>query len=417
MFFPIGDEPNLPGRPTVTYVLMGINIVAFVLCWLTMMHSAPSGDDPRFFEYLQIVLGDLARGLHTTPGELITNARAFGPQIKAEVDATIASVSVYELFVFEYGFKPAAPSVTDLFVSMFLHGGWMHLAGNMLYLWIFGDNVELHIGKRAYLFLYLATGVCAVVLHAAFSMNSMMPMVGASGAISGVLGCYFLWFPENRVKMLVWLLYFVQVFRIPARWVLGFYLVYDNLLPFLFISASSGVAHGAHIGGFLGGLGGAVALNKLAERRTSAARPTSDNSIPMDRSRQNAGKVFSDAIASGNWTAALSLYTEMPMRDRLDLVDAEVLVLADWLVANGQLAAGLAVLQRFISTHPRSPLLARAHLRAGMIHLREQRLPTAYQHFHIVLDLEATAEEVAGARTGLAEVERRQRRAESSRLH
>jgi hypothetical protein len=111
------------------------------------------------------------------------------------------------------------------------------------------------------------------------------------------------------------------------------------------------------------------------------------------------------------------MYTEMPSRERVDLADDQVLALADWLVTQQQLGAALAVLQRFLSTHPRSAGLPRAHLRAGMIHLREGRLPAAYQHFLTVLDLDASRDELDGARAGLAEVARREEEARRFRLH
>jgi membrane associated rhomboid family serine protease len=147
---------------------------------------------------------------------------------------------------------------------MFLHGGWMHLAGNMLFLYIFGNNVEARLGSVPYLLVYLLTGVTATLFFAAFAPGSQIPLVGASGAISGVLGCYFLWFPRNRVKTFIFLFPFLMTtVLLPARLVLGVYLILDNLLPFIINGgAGAGVAHGAHIGGFLGGLGLAYGFDR-----------------------------------------------------------------------------------------------------------------------------------------------------------
>ena len=155
---------------------------------------------------------------------------------------------------------------------MFLHGSFMHLFGNMLFLWIYGDNVEDGgSGSFAYLLWYLATGVAATLTHALMFSSSErgMPLVGASGAISGVLRFYFVWFPRNVVRMLAFLPPFLlQVFEIPARWVLGMYLVIDNLLPDLRFRTGQ-EWRTARIGGFLAG--GLVAW--LMDRRGTQAQP------------------------------------------------------------------------------------------------------------------------------------------------
>src|SRR5262249_32019185 len=176
----------------------------------------------------------------------------------------------YDLVVFRWGFRPAAPSAVDALTCMFLHAGFLHLFGNMLFLWIYGDNVEHRLGSVPYLCWYLGTGVAATLFHMLRASGSEIPLVGASGAISGILGFYFFWSPRNRVRLL-WLLppFLMQVFEVPARIVLGIYLVLDNLLPYLFVSGDVGVAHGAHIGGFLAGLAAAW----LMGRREGAARP------------------------------------------------------------------------------------------------------------------------------------------------
>jgi membrane associated rhomboid family serine protease len=125
----------------------------------------------------------------------------------------------------------------------------------MLYLWIYGNNVEHRLGALAYLFWYLATGVAAIVFHALFNLGSPVPLVGASGAISGVLGFYLIWFPRHVVKVFVFLFpFYVGIVHVGATVVLVLFLVVDNLLPFVLAPHGSGVAHGAHIGGFLAGM-------------------------------------------------------------------------------------------------------------------------------------------------------------------
>jgi len=145
--------------------------------------------------------------------------------------------------------------------SMFLHGSWLHLLGNMLFLWIFGDNIEDAFGRSRFLLLYLSAGVVALLLHAFFYPTSNVPLVGASGAISGILGAYLVLFPRARVLTLVTAFYFWSVARVPAAVYLGFWILLQFLYGTLFWVAgeSSTVAYWAHVGGFL--VGAAVALS------------------------------------------------------------------------------------------------------------------------------------------------------------
>lgn len=147
----------------------------------------------------------------------------------------------------------------NLFTSMFIHGGFTHIFGNMLYLWIFGDNVEDALGHFRYIIFYLLTGLIASFTHIIFNPNSMVPTVGASGAISGVLGAYFILYPGARVLTLVPDLFFFGLFyrivRIPALIVLGFWFILQFFYGFLSLpSGGGGVAWLAHVGGFIAGL-------------------------------------------------------------------------------------------------------------------------------------------------------------------
>ena len=129
----------------------------------------------------------------------------------------------------------------------------MHLGGNMLFLWIFGDNIELKFGKAKFLLIYLAWGVGAGLAHIVIDPTSSIPAVGASGAISGVLGAYLAMFPRVRITTFLMLGFFWRMMHIQARWFLPFWLVFQNLLPFFiggFGVAGGGVAYMAHIGGF-----------------------------------------------------------------------------------------------------------------------------------------------------------------------
>ena len=145
----------------------------------------------------------------------------------------------------------------SLFTSMFLHGGWLHLGGNLLYLWIFGDNVEDKLGHGRYLIFYLLCGLTASIVHIVVDPLSTMPTVGASGAISGVLAAYLLMFPKARVVTVIPIFVFLQVAELPALLVLGMWFVlqfFNGLVSLGYETAGmGGVAWWAHIGGFVAG--------------------------------------------------------------------------------------------------------------------------------------------------------------------
>ena len=138
--------------------------------------------------------------------------------------------------------------------SMFLHGGFFHLAGNMLYLWIFGNNVEESMGHIRFLIFYILCGSFAAMAQAFYEPNSYVPMVGASGAIGGVLGAYFVLYPKARVLVLVPLGIIFWTMRIPAAFVLGGWFIFQLLLGSSTVSEVGGVAYWAHIGGFISGV-------------------------------------------------------------------------------------------------------------------------------------------------------------------
>ena len=146
------------------------------------------------------------------------------------------------------------PATVTVFTSMFLHGGFMHLAGNMLYLWIFGNNVEDAMGHRRFIVFYLLCGVAAVFGQVLQNPSSEIPMIGASGAISGVLGAYLILYPRAKVLVLIPLGFFIQLIRLPALWVLGLWFAMQLISSALTSSEGGGVAWFAHIGGFVAGM-------------------------------------------------------------------------------------------------------------------------------------------------------------------
>jgi membrane associated rhomboid family serine protease len=177
--------------------------------------------------------------------------------------------SLGQLFAYKYGMIPAvvvgeralpqrvgavAPA-GSLFTSMFLHGGWLHLIGNMWFLYIFGNNIEEAMGHLRYLVFYLLCGLCASVCHIIFNADSVIPSIGASGAISGVLGAYAVIYPHARVWTLIFFIFFIRILYIPAAFFLGIWFVMQLLSGGAAIGQQGGgIAFWAHVGGFVAGV-------------------------------------------------------------------------------------------------------------------------------------------------------------------
>ncbi len=209
--FPIRDH-NPSGRtPYVTYALIAANVAIFLAYW-------------------------------------------FG--LKSESDLN--------QFYYSYGMVPqfvmSGQNLPSLITHMFLHGGWMHLAGNMLFLWIFGDNLEDLMGPVKFLLFYLVAGLAAAGLQIAADPSSQVPMVGASGAIAGVLGGYLLLFPRARVDVVIILVIIFKVFPIPAWIMLGLWFGIQVVSGVVTPSDAGGVAYWAHAGGFVAGMALCVPL-------------------------------------------------------------------------------------------------------------------------------------------------------------
>jgi membrane associated rhomboid family serine protease len=186
-----------------------------------------------------------------------------------------------EAFVYVFGAVPAAlfggespspvPPLFTLATSMFLHGGVMHIGGNMLYLWIFGNNIEDVMGHGRFILFYLLCGVAAAYAHAVTAPDSLVPMIGASGAISGVLGAYLLLFPRARVLTLIPFGIVMHMEYIPAAWLLGLWILLQFFNGTLSLGGSGGgVAWFAHVGGFLAGMALIHAFVRRRPRRDRA---------------------------------------------------------------------------------------------------------------------------------------------------
>jgi membrane associated rhomboid family serine protease len=389
MFLPLGDEPNPRGVPIVTYGLIAVNVAVYLFIALPLSAVAPDLNDPALAHYVAIL------------------AEQFSGQLSES--ELLRQVSAYDLMVFSHGFRPAQPDLVALLTSMFLHAGLMHLAGNMLFLWIYGDNVEHRLGPLRFLLAYLLTGVAATLFHMTFDARSELPLVGASGAISGVLGFYFIWFPHNRVRLWIALFpFFMRVVHWPARMVLGIYLFWDNVMPFLITHGigGGGVAYGAHIGGFLGGLGWAW----WADRRKVDSDFVGDQHT-KDHTVSSSTDEVAGLLEQGRfWDAAPAYFRLTADQSRHLLTPHHSIALADWLAKHGQSKAALAVYQRHVRDYPVGPLAAEAHLGAGLMQLNALGQPTAaYQHLVEVFDLNPEPDTANCARQALAEIAAQQK--------
>jgi membrane associated rhomboid family serine protease len=170
----------------------------------------------------------------------------------------------------------------DMLTSMFLHGGWIHLLSNMLYLWIFGNNIEDVLGPFRFTLFYLLCGFLATLAQVITSSNTMAPTIGASGAIAGVLGAYLVLFPQARVLSIVFVFYFIRFVEIPAIIVLGFWFVlqFFNGLATLSMPQMGGIAYFAHIGGFVAGVA-LIFLFRFVQRPTPPRRHRPDQRNPF----------------------------------------------------------------------------------------------------------------------------------------
>ncbi len=159
------------------------------------------------------------------------------------------------------------PEQLTVFTYMFLHGGWMHLIGNMAFMWVFADNVEDGFGHAGFLLFYLACGVAAALVHVAMSVSSQVPLIGASGAVAGVLAAYMLLFPRSQVLILL----FMRIpLRLSALWVLAAWFVFQVISALLATPGKGGVAWWAHVGGFAAGLVLTLLLRPFLLRRLAA---------------------------------------------------------------------------------------------------------------------------------------------------
>ena len=204
---PLKDDNPTSGRPIVTYFLIGLCILIFLI----QLSSQSYKTGQLFYSYG--LIPSVLMGHNQLPMDLYI-----------------------------------VPGYVTIFTSMFMHGGFMHLIGNMLYMWIFADNIEDNLGPKRFIIFYILCGIGAAMTQVLMDVNSQIPMVGASGAIGGVLGAYLINHPKAKVLVLIPFGFFSQLIKIKALYVLGFWFILQ------FISSGGGVAYAAHIGGFVSGM-------------------------------------------------------------------------------------------------------------------------------------------------------------------
>ena len=217
---PLKDDNPISAKPIITYFVIGLCIVIFLI----QLGSQSYKSGQLFYSYG--LIPSVLMGHNQLPMDLY-----------------------------------AVPAYLTIFTSMFMHGGFMHLIGNMLYMWIFADNIEDNLGPKKFIIFYLLCGIGAAMTQVLVDVKSEIPMVGASGAIGGVLGAYLINHPNAKVLVLIPFGFFSQLIKIRALYVLGFWFILQ------FISSGGGVAYAAHIGGFVSGMILILFFNKKGKKK------------------------------------------------------------------------------------------------------------------------------------------------------
>jgi membrane associated rhomboid family serine protease len=251
VLIPLRDSNPTRSFPIVTVVIIVLNVLAF-----GYEITRPATTLPSYPEAVPVQVSGF---------EEFTAEWGFVPcevqDACAQKDVTVLPAAGRE----DVGYQvkvPEHPVWLTIFTSMFLHGGWLHIAGNMLFLWIFGNNIEDAMGRPRFVVFYLLCGVAAALSQWLTDVSSQVPNIGASGAIAGVLGGYLLLYPRSKVATLLFLVVFFTILQVPAWAVLGFWFALQ--LVDSSVGEAGGVAYFAHVGGFIAGL----ALVRLFARRT-----------------------------------------------------------------------------------------------------------------------------------------------------
>ena len=239
---PLKDDNPTSSRPIVSYGIIGFCVLIF------LAQIGLSENELRDFTYSYGLIPSVLMGIDQLPSDL----------------------------------NRISP-IGTIFTSMFMHGGWMHLIGNMLYLWIFADNIEDDLGTLNFVIFYFASGVGAAISQVFVDVNSQIPMIGASGAIGGVLGAYLINYPNARVLVLIPFGFFSQLLKIRALYVLGFWFVLQFINSFLSSSSGGGVAYAAHIGGFISGIILILFFNRKNKKKVYKPKREKTNKGPWEQ--------------------------------------------------------------------------------------------------------------------------------------
>jgi membrane associated rhomboid family serine protease len=357
VFFPIGDDHPTRSRPYVTWGLIAINVAVYL--FVNLPAQSRGGDEALFGVFTQ------------------------------------------------WGFDQTHPVSVQLFTSMFLHAGIAHLAGNMWMLWIVGDNVEDKLGRLRFIGLYLAGGVLAAwayVVTSSFTTDvreaigdeltqQIIPLVGASGAIFAIMGTYLVFFPESRIKMLLWFFFFVQVVPVRAKWIIGAWIFQDLVLTVLTRgdTAAGSVATAAHVGGALFGIAAGVWLKPRVGGggignawdvhtgfasaqdarfqtpwhgvgpRPTPVRPTESQLVAIE-------DAITRDVRSGRIDSALDLYPRYESMDREKPLPGPVqMEIAHEFFRRGFPHEALQAYRRYLRTWPRGDDAAEASFRIGIL--------------------------------------------------
>jgi membrane associated rhomboid family serine protease len=360
VFFPVGDDNPSGRRPLVTYGLIAVNVLVFV-----------------------VANGWPFRGLG---GDLsMSMARDFG---------LVPSKVAGHPFTF--------------ISSMFLHGDIFHILGNMVFLWIAGDNVEEKLGGLPFLGFYVLSGVLASATYLVYAgASSIVPLVGASGAIAGALGCYMVFFPRARIRIFYWFYFFVGIFRVEARWFLGFWIA-ENLFFWLVVRSphASGVAYAAHAGGFAVGIVTGMAFKgrlrrsgritrvdrltgfagsdegvvKPEVRVTSGPASRTDEFVNSRVETRRSGQDFFgqeeaivDLLSSSRIDAALERYVDyLRLPHAKPLPSWAQIEIAAEFFRRGDFEEALKAYRRYLAHHPQGVDGAEARFRLGVILARHR---------------------------------------------
>jgi membrane associated rhomboid family serine protease len=408
MLIPIGHEDQKVARlPWVTILLVLANVVVFLLTNQVVQRQAAESRE----RFQSVVRYAAEHPYLRVPPEIQRAVPPASP--RSDLDPVTVTRqqaqldTMWEEFrsgatpgVFRtYGFVPAKPSLLGLFASMFLHGGWLHLLGNILFLWLAGASLEDRWGRVFYTGLYFAAGVVAALIHAAMNPESSIPMVGASGAISGLMGAFLVRLAATRIRFYYWLLFLQGTFVMPAYVALPLWLLQQFVM--VRYGAAGGIAVWAHIGGFAFGalVAGLVRLSSFEERVLAPAIAKRTSWSPSEHLTAALGKLDRNDV-EGSIQDLVTLLTQSPnsIEGRAALVAAytqkgdmasagrESARLVSAYVVARDLDGAFSALEEHRRAHPDVPIAMRSLLTLAAYREKEARHREAADLYHKAIE-------------------------------